>query len=309
MGISVIVAATLLIAGCTGRERSGSRAISEAGGGEAGMEENRIIGTVKEREYTLQGRITIRPFGEFDFDPAEVVSVRDDIFREGHFSVFDVLVHLHESGAIDLQYHFDEQTNTYMIDAINKETNYWYMAYYDGGWSENNSFRMDHFPYKDRMHIRLSQYNAEVIDRIYEVFKDEVQRRRENDGKVVVPRVIVSGPSTRLEFENVTVTAHDLRKEQFQEGVITAIDVIMSLGDEGRLSYDLRWYDSIGSAEVVRNYFIDRVNTDIASGRCGFVYESGSLKFRGFTGNHIHLPADSRVLSSPEYVEFFWICI
>jgi hypothetical protein len=25
--------------------------------------------------------------------------------------------------------------------------------------------------------------------------------------------------------------------------------------------------------------------------------------------NHIHLPADTRVLNAPEYVEFFWICI
>ncbi|HUT64917.1 MAG TPA: hypothetical protein VMZ05_02075 [Spirochaetota bacterium] len=171
-------------------------------------------------------------------------------------------------------------------------------------------FRMDHSPYKDRMHIRLSQYERDEIESIYVPLREEDKRKRKkNSGKVVIPRVIIRGPTARFEFENVIVEPHDLRNDQFQEGVITAIDVIMSLGDEKKLSYDLRWYDSIGSAEVVGNYLVDRVDGDIASGRCGFVYESGSPAFRGFTGNHIHLPSDSRVLNSPEYVEFFWICI
>jgi hypothetical protein len=235
--------------------------------------------------------------------------VRNDIFREENFSVFDVLVHLSEREIIDLEYHFDDRMNTHVIDSINGEKNYWYTAYYDGGWSENNVFRMDHFPYKDRMHIRLSQYGRDEIESIYVTFGEEDKRKRENSGKVVIPRVIIRGPMARFEFENVVVEPHDLRNDRFQEGVITAIDVIMSLGDEQKLSYDLRWYDSIGSAEVVRNYFVDRIDGDIASGRCGFVYESGSMAFRGFTGNHIHLPSDSRVLNSPEYVEFFWICI
>ncbi len=30
---------------------------------------------------------------------------------------------------------------------------------------------------------------------------------------------------------------------------------------------------------------------------------------KGFRGNHIHLPSDTRIINSPEYVLYYWICI
>ena len=51
------------------------------------------------------------------------------------------------------------------------------------------------------------------------------------------------------------------------------------------------------------------INDDKSQGRCGFVYEEGSNEFRRFDGNHIHIPSDYRILNSPEYMEWFWICI
>jgi hypothetical protein len=105
------------------------------------------------------------------------------------------------------------------------------------------------------------------------------------------------------------VTAHNLRDDLFQEGVITAIDVIMSMGDQGLIDYDIQWFESIGTAEIVRNYFVQRIDEDAAAGRCGFVFDSGSHHFFGFRGNHIHLPSDARVITAPEYVRYFWICI
>ncbi|MCK5415383.1 MAG: hypothetical protein KAJ35_08370, partial [Thermoplasmata archaeon] len=68
----------------------------------------------------------------------------------------------------------------------------------------------------------------------------------------------------------------------------------------------LTWYETIGFAEIL-NYFVDGINNDIAHGTCGFVYEEGSEKLR--YGNHIHIPSDYRVLNSPEYEEWFWICL
>jgi hypothetical protein len=94
----------------------------------------------------------------------------------------------------------------------------------------------------------------------------------------------------------------------FQSGVITAIDVVISLAEQGKITYELQWYESIGLAKV-KNYFVQRINNDEGRGRCGFVYEAGSNAFKGFSGNHIHLPSDIRVINSPEYEEWFWICI
>ncbi|MBA7525844.1 hypothetical protein ES705_18002 [subsurface metagenome] len=111
-----------------------------------------------------------------------------------------------------------------------------------------------------------------------------------------------------MNYQNVTVTPHNLRNDFFQDGVITAIDVIMSLGDKGLLTYKLNWYSTIGLAEV-KNYYVDGINNDNAYGKCGFVYEVGDFTFQGFAGNHIHIPSDIRIITSPEYEEWFWICL
>ena len=105
------------------------------------------------------------------------------------------------------------------------------------------------------------------------------------------------------------MTAHNLRNDVFRDDLITAIDVIMSLGDQHLINYELKHYDSIGSARIVRSYWVETIDGDTAHDRCGWVYEAGSTNYRGFTGNHIHLPSDTRILNSPEYVEYFWICI
>jgi hypothetical protein len=272
------------------------------------IESNRIDGKgVSALE--LKGRINIKTVGKFDFEPDKVDSVRKDIFREGHFSVFDILVHLDGRGDISMVYHFEPDMNTYVIDSINGKKTWWYVAFYDGGWSEQILFRMDHFPYKDRTSIKVFQVKQKVVQEKYDVFHEEVDRKMDNDGRVIVPKVIISGTSNHLEFENVEVKPHNLRSDVFQDGVITAIDTIMSLGDAGKLSYDLAWYDSIGSAGIVKQYFVERIDEDESYDRCGFVYEAGPYKYRGFQGNHIHLPSDTRLINSPEYVEYFWICI
>lgn len=288
---------TLLLAGCASPPS------------EELEEESTVVGDTRDTQPDAEGEIMIEGVGTLTFDPEAVETTREDVFRKGYFSVFDIVAHLADEGDIDLSYHFDEAMNTHVIDSLDGEANWWYMAYYSGGWPENNVFRMDHFPYKDKMYIRIESYDPKMLDSMYEVFREEVERRERNDGKIVIPKVIISGPNTDLEFENVEVEAHDLRDDALQPGVITAIDAILTLGDQGELNYKLQWYDSIASADVVRSYWVDGIDGDVARGRCGFVYEAGSRAYDGFRGNHIHLPSDMRVLNSPEYLEYFWICI
>ncbi len=258
---------------------------------------------------TEPGNIKIEYVGKFSFYPEKIRSIRPDIFAHGHFSIFDILVHLDTNGKIDLEFQFDKSMNTHVIYSINGLENWWYEAYYDGGWGERNVFRMDHYPYKDKMTINLHREDEKRIETINSVFREEVSSKAENDGKMIIPQVIIRGKTEDIAFSNVEVFPHDIRNDSFQRGIITAIDVIMSLGDSGRISYELQWYESIGTADVVKSYWVEAINKDIAKGRCGFVYESGSTEFDGFRGNHIHIPSDSRVLNSPEYVEWFWICI
>jgi hypothetical protein len=96
-------------------------------------------------------------FDVFQFDATAVETVRPDIFQAGHFSLFDILVHLDERGELDLEYHFDESMNTHLIDSINGESGWWYRANYTGGWREQNVFRMGMYPYKDGTSLRVFQ--------------------------------------------------------------------------------------------------------------------------------------------------------
>lgn len=261
-------------------------------------------------------RISIQGVGRFEADPQDVEQNRPDIFKSGHISVFDLLVDLDKLGAIDLAYHYDEGMATHVIDSINGESNWWYMAHYDGGWYERNVTRMDLYPVKDGTLVRIERESASRLDAIYESFRAEVERLASNSGAVIIPSVSIRGPrrGTFLEFDDVEVTAHGVRKDLFQPGVITALDIILSLGEQGKLSeVGLTWYDHIFGADPVDSYYIEKVEAEgfsaQASGGCGFVYEVGPRRFAGFNGSHIHIATDARVLLSPEYALWFWLCL
>jgi hypothetical protein len=262
----------------------------------------------QETSPNTQGSIKIGSI-TFTFNPTEVLTVRPDIFNPGFFSMFDILVYLHNKGEIDLEYHFDETMNTHIIDSINGEENWWYQTYYSGGWSERNVFRPDHYPWKDGTTLTFHKESPTRLESIYSVWKEEIIRKNNNNQTVIIPTVEIRSKTFTKMFNNVKVEPHNLRNDAFKEGTITAIDVILSLEDQKEISCELQWYESIGSAGIVKNYWVEAINNDKASGRCGYVYEAGSTQFQFFSGNHIHLPSDTRVLNSPEYVEYFWICI
>ena len=94
---------------------------------------------------------------------------------------------------------------------------------------------------------------------------------------------------------------HNLRNETFKNDVITALDVIMTLGDLGNITYELTWFESFRAARYVRSYFVSKINTDETAGRCGFLYE--------VSGSFIFLSADERILTSPESFWFYWGCL
>ncbi|MDY6892428.1 MAG: hypothetical protein SVO26_01760 [Chloroflexota bacterium] len=256
------------------------------------------------------GMIRIEIIGEFVFDSSEVETLRPDIFQPGHFSLFDIVVHLADRGDIDLDYHFDESMDTHVIDTINGMGEWWYEAYYSNGWREPNAFRMDMYPYKDNTYIRLFQEQSERLVSINHAFQEEVARLSHNSGIVIIPDVVIESPGSVRTFQDVEVTAHDLRDDVLHPGVVTAMDVVLSLAEQGELSrLKLTWYESIVTAEPVDSYWLEQIDEAEAYGSCGFVYEVGARRFSGFTGSHIHIPSDVRVIVSPEYGLWFWICL
>jgi len=263
-------------------------------------------GDLPEGERTIH----IERVGAFPFQAREVETVRPDIFRPGHFSLFDILVHLSAKGDLALDYHFDEAMDTHVIDAIDGRSGWWYNAHYAAGWFEPNVFRMDMYPYKNNMRIRVDSEGESRLAAIHESFRREVQRLRDNGGEIVIPDLTIRAPGGRVSFQDVVVTPHNVRSDVLQPGVVTALDAIISLAEQGQISnLEVTWYERIAGAQPVDSYWVEHINQDVAVGGCGFVYETGPRNFAGFSGTHIHIPADVRVTLSPEYALWFWICL
>lgn len=245
----------------------------------------------------------------YKFNPDEIETVRPDLFQNGSFSVFDVLVHLNSTRKVDLMYHFNATMNTFVIDSLNGEINWWYKVYYSGGFQEDNAFRIDNFPWKPGTRIILYRVDPSYIYHVYSTFEEEGARLANNNGTVIIPTITIIGQTFYLEFFNIKITPHNTRDDLFQNNVLTALDAIMTLGDLGNITYELTWYESLGSAGYVYNYFVSKINTEQTVGRCGFVYEVGDEDFISPGPNYIYLAADARILTSPEYLLFFWACL
>jgi hypothetical protein len=257
-----------------------------------------------------EGSVEIERVGTFAFDAAQIETLRPDIFQPEHISLFDILVHLHERGDIALDYHFDEALDTHVIDGIDGQGNWWHNTYYANGWPEPNVFRMDMYPYKNNSRITMERAGETRLEAIYTTFREEVERLERNGGQVIIPSLAIRSPVQDWAFEDVVATPHDVRTDVLQPGIVTALDALISLHEQGLLpTLKLRWYEAIGRADPVDNYWVEQVDDAVAAGGCGFVYETGPRAFSGFSGSHIHIPADVRVTVSPEYALWFWICL
>ncbi len=245
----------------------------------------------------------------YEVNATQVETIRPDLFKPDFFSLFDVLVWLDGQQQIELEYHFNDTLNAHIIDSLNGHPYWWYWAFYDGGWAEQNVFRMDHYPWKDGTTLYVYKTTDRHVKTIYDVWAEEITRKNANGGLVIIPEVIIRGPGMVLTFENIVVTPHNLRNDIFQDDVITAIDIILSMGDQGLITYSLQWYETIGTAGPIQSYWVEAINEKVASGGCGFVYETGDNDFQGFIGNHIHIPSDTRIINSPEYNLWYWICL
>jgi len=263
------------------------------------------------RMPSCEGVLEIDGLGSFTFDPAEVETLRPDVFAPGHFSLFDVLVHLSNKGWYTMEYHYEECLATHVIEDLNGEMNWWYRAHYAGGWYEINTYRMDLYPYKDGTRIRMRQQAEEYMGRVYNSFAEEVLRKSNNQGRTVVPEVRIG---TAI-YKNVPVSAHDARTDVLQPGTLTALDVLLSLADQKKINQiKLTWYGSIGNADPVDSFWVEQIDDgdgfsdqEASPDTGGWVYETGSRDFSGFQGSHIHVPADVRTIVSPEYMTWYWL--
>jgi hypothetical protein len=257
------------------------------------------------------GTMEIEGLGEFSFNPMEIERTRPDIFSEGHFSVFDVVAHLGNRNWFPLTYHFNGCLDTYVIDEIDGRMNWWYRIHTPGGWSEITASRMDMTPYKEGTIIKLATHPEEYMGRIYDSFAEELLRKSINLGRVIIPEVRIG---TEV-HTNVPVSAHDFRADVLRPGTVTALDVLLSLADQKKVDQlKLTWYTDTCETGATESLVVEQIDDgdgrydDEASPETGgWVYETGARAFSGFKGSHTRIPADIRVIVSPEYVTWYWL--
>jgi hypothetical protein len=281
---------------------------------------NLPVGYAQGRLSIEAGTLEIRGLGELSFDPAAITTLRPDIFLPGHFSVFDVLVHLSETNGFELEFSFDEELQTHVIHSLSGLSGWWYDAHYEGGSFDKSVVRMDQFPVKDGMNILLYLEDPARLEAIHQHFQEEVSLLADNDGLVIIPTVTLLSSTATVEFSNVVITGHDTRADVFQPGVITMLDVLLSLGDQGDLlQLGLDWRKEDGDILVVDGYYVTSIQAEgfapETTGSCVLTHQLSGVTIAEFlsphthTMSHIHLTADLEILVSPESVEWLWICL
>ncbi len=268
---------------------------------------------------TLLGTLEIRGVGVFTYDPALVKTLRPDVFAEGRFSAFDVLAALAAAGKVDVRYAYDESQATYVIQSIDGLTGWWYDVRLPGGAFERTALRMDMYPIKDGAAIHLYLEDPARLTAIESSFRDEVALRAAHGGRIIVPTVTIRGPRSTVTFRDVEVTPHGVRSDMFQPSAVTALDVLLSLGDQGQIAgLELAWHAVVDDVPNVNHYMVDWISLPDVLGEkdslCGYMDEAATEALRGFLTPHshattrIHLSSDLEVLVSPGYVEWQWLC-
>ena len=270
----------------------------------------------------------------------DISSVRPDIFAEGYFSLFDVLITMAGHAGIRIAYHWDEDCQTHFIDSVDGVAGeYWYNFSYDAGdrteieLRYRRQIRWDELLWQPGSVIRLS--TGDDLDALRREFREEIQRERQFGHRIPEVRIVINPSGYRgnppeshritvvKNFTDVQVTAHEHRaaggdslyRRPYREGVVTAMDVLFSLQHQGHLDVVGTEYFTHLANKVMESYRVRSLGFPgeglaHASGRQGFVYVTGNgVRFDLVNGadrkQHVH--ADIHVIHAPDFALWRWI--
>jgi len=279
---------------------------------------------------------------QYAFDPGDynIRALRQDVFALGYYSFFDVLLAVAERHGHGIAWHWDADCSTHFIDSVDGiAADFWYRFSYDAGNGTMNELRSrrqirwDELLYQPGSWVQLVV--GENLDELRRSFREEIERERQLGHVIGEVRVSINPSdfqgnppesnrvSVMRNWSNVRVNSHGLRVEgrdslhrmPFQPGVVTAIDVLYSLRDQGELSIVGSAYYTHLAGKVMDSYRVRAIGfPDIglahASGRQGFVYTTGNGTFQRLINDadrkqHVH--ADIHVIHAPDFAIWRWI--
>ncbi|WP_246028441.1 hypothetical protein [Shewanella atlantica] len=130
-----------------------------------------------------------------------------------------------------------------------------------GPQGEGNYERMDQFWIKSGMNIRFQSFSPEMTARRHWVQDREMARLTQNSGKVIVPTftAVKSYSEAPIVIKDLEVTAHNMRSDIFQQGVITKMDVFLSAADTG-LDIAFNYWPTLSTGAQVGSFALFRVD-------------------------------------------------
>ncbi|MGB2960464.1 MAG: T9SS type A sorting domain-containing protein [Bacteroidota bacterium] len=278
----------------------------------------------------------------FTFDPdiMTVSTVRPDVFAPGYYSMFDVILTVAYWNGISVDYYYDSTCATHFITRINNITgNYWYHFSYDAGQGNVNEIQLRRANRWDealwRPGVWIKVVEGEDLPGIRREYVEEIAREKVSGHLIPSVRFSInpsdfqgnppgSGRVTvSRDFPNVLVTPHNLRapgysspySKPFQPGVVTSLDIPLSLADQGLLDTATAVFYTRFAGNHIDSYYLvglgfPGVGMAHASGRQGFVYvtENGSYnQLPNGADPKLHMTSDINVLHAPDFSYWRWI--
>lgn len=295
-----------------------------------------------ERRPATQGAAMVIGSQAYPFDPAEyeIETLRPDIFADGYFSMLDVILAVTRRQGIPVVLHWDPDCQTHFIDSVNGVGgDFWYHFSYDAGNGTQGELRYrrqirwDELLWQPGAWVRLTL--GEDVPALRQAFREEIARERAS-GHVVSQVQISINPSNyrgnppeshritvSRSFRDVAVTAHDLRavggdslyRRPFRRGVVTAMDLLFSLQDQGEIDLVGTAYFTHLAGKVMESYRVRALGFPgeglaHASGRQGFVYSTGNgtpQQLINDADGKQHVHADIHVIHAPDFARWRWI--
>ncbi len=277
----------------------------------------------------------------YSFDPVaqNIISVRPDIFAPGYFSMFDAILAAARQNGIKIDYRFDPDCQTHFIDRIDGVSgNYWYHFSYDAG--EGNSTeikyrranRWDEALWKPGVWVKV--VDGENLEEVKTEYREEILREKSYGPLIPLVKIEINPSSYKgnppeshritvsREFRNVQVTSHNWRgtdtpslyPKPFQTGVVTSLDILLSLQDQGKLDVVTSVFYTYFAQKYIFSYYVvglgfPGVGLAHASGRQGFIYitENGSFnRLPNQADSKLHMTCDIHVIHAPDFSYWRW---
>ncbi|WP_153914396.1 hypothetical protein [Shewanella sp. TC10] len=121
--------------------------------------------------------------------------------------------------------------------------------------------------------FRLQPYSEDMTHRREEVQAMMVDRVSSNNDKVVIEKITINVNGEATIYENVEVNSYGMRSDLFKEGVITYLDILLSLNDslEHDAKVDLSYWPQLSTGANVGSFSIVGLNDVRSAGWSGWV--------------------------------------